>query len=97
MRPLHEVAKVGSRPIKRCWLQASTIVGVVAGLVMLGGVSQASAAIMDVTYTGTVSSVDRHKHTNCDNNGQREKRKTIDKASGKTLAQFVMLKIFNEI
>src|SRR6202158_901486 len=32
------------------------LVSVVAGLVMLGGASQASAAIMDVTYTGTVSS-----------------------------------------
>ena len=29
-------------------------VSVVAGVAMLGGVSQASAAIMDVTYTGTV-------------------------------------------
>jgi hypothetical protein len=32
------------------------LVSVVAAAVMLGGVSQASAAIMDVTYTGTVSS-----------------------------------------
>ena len=31
-------------------------VSVVAGVAMLGGVSQASAAIMDVTYTGTVYS-----------------------------------------
>ena len=79
----------------------SKLIGLVVCATLFGtathGVSQASAAIMDVTYTGTVSSVDRHKHTNCDNNGQREKRKTIDKASGKTLAQFVMLKIFNEI
>jgi hypothetical protein len=32
------------------------LVSVVAGVAMLGGVSQASAAIMDVTYTGTVGS-----------------------------------------
>jgi hypothetical protein len=32
------------------------LVSVVAGVAMLGGVSQASAAIMDVTYTGTVYS-----------------------------------------
>src|ERR1700738_1709743 len=32
------------------------LVSVVAGVAMLGGVSQASAAIMDVTYTGTVAS-----------------------------------------
>jgi hypothetical protein len=32
------------------------LVSVVAGVAMLGGVSQASAAIMDVTYTGTVTS-----------------------------------------
>jgi PEP-CTERM motif-containing protein len=31
------------------------LVSVVAGVAMLGGVSQASAAIMDVTYTGTVN------------------------------------------
>src|ERR1700687_307532 len=31
------------------------LVSVVAGVAMLGGVSQASAAIMDVTYTGRVS------------------------------------------
>jgi hypothetical protein len=31
------------------------LVSVVAAVAMLGGVSQASAAIMDVTYTGTVS------------------------------------------
>src|ERR1700687_869903 len=30
------------------------LVSIVAGVAMLGGVSQASAAIMDVTYTGTV-------------------------------------------
>jgi hypothetical protein len=30
------------------------LVSVIAGVAMLGGVSQASAAIMDVTYTGTV-------------------------------------------
>jgi hypothetical protein len=34
----------------------SKLVSVVAAAAMLGGVSQASAAIMDVTYTGTVSS-----------------------------------------
>src|SRR5258708_2146965 len=32
------------------------LVSVVAGVAMLGGVAQASAAIMDVTYTATVSS-----------------------------------------
>jgi hypothetical protein len=32
------------------------LVSVVAAAAMLGGVSQASAAIMDVTYTGTVYS-----------------------------------------
>jgi hypothetical protein len=32
------------------------LVSVVAGVAMLGGVSQASAAIIDATYTGTVSS-----------------------------------------
>jgi hypothetical protein len=32
------------------------LVSVVAGVAMLGGVSQTSAAVMDVTYTGTVSS-----------------------------------------
>ena len=32
------------------------LVSVVAGVAMLGSVSQASAAIMDVTYTGTVIS-----------------------------------------
>jgi hypothetical protein len=32
------------------------LVSVIAGVAMLGGVSQAAAAIMDVTYTGTVSS-----------------------------------------
>jgi len=32
------------------------LVSIVAGVAMLGGVSQASAAIMDVTYTGTVTS-----------------------------------------
>ncbi len=31
------------------------LVSIAAGVAMLGGVSQASAAIMDVTYTGTVS------------------------------------------
>jgi hypothetical protein len=30
------------------------LVSIVAGVAMLGGVSQASAAIMDVTYAGTV-------------------------------------------
>src|SRR6202022_4597662 len=34
----------------------SKLVSVVAAAAMLGGVSQASAAIMDVTYTGTVTS-----------------------------------------